>query len=580
MIVYRDQRVRTDPRRLLARLRTSINRAIATDGSSQSAAEVLIQTGTLESAVVDAIFPDADGIDPVAESLRAASLTAGHALSCNWTGRSGEAKAWWVRLSLLLGHLEQQRLPISIETRIPEGFAYYGLYPEMYLDAARRCYQFLGQFKAVCLGLRSIGTSLSAVVAAVLEELGCQVRSFTLRPRGHPFSRYSALRPELEAALRAEPQAHFLVIDEGPGISGSSLGGTASMLEQLGIQDDHVILFPSHSADLSRLRSSTAREHWPRHRQFMTPFEELWLESGRLARELPAGQLKDYSGGQWRADLYRHPKRYPPAHTQHERRKFLLRPHRSDQAAAKLLSFVGLGDLAEPTLRRAERLAGAGYTPVPELVVHGFLVRPFIPGRPLSWDQVDTRLLEAIAGYLAHLSLHHAAEPSIPSALLGEMIRENVRQGLGEAWLLPLEGRIPTEEVAVRSVELDGRMQSHEWICTASGYLKVDAFDHYHDHFIPGCQDIAWDLAAASLELRLEPEARRHLVERYRSLSGDRSVESRLPFYALSYLSFRLGYSALAVDALAGTPDSSRFLEAAENYRRLLRSELSHEFEW
>jgi hypothetical protein len=117
-------------------------------------------------------------------------------------------------------------------------------------------------------------------------------------------------------------------------------------------------------------------------------------------------------------------------------------------------------------------------------------------------------------------------------------------------------------------------MFPHEWIRTSGGYLKTDALDHHDDHFFPGSQDIAWDLVATCLEFSLAPEARRHLLQRYRVLSGDTTITLRLPLHSITYLAFRLGYTMLAEQTLGSSPDGGRFSAAAARYADLLRSEL------
>ncbi len=127
----------------------------------------------------------------------------------------------------------------------------------------------------------------------------------------------------------------------------------------------------------------------------------------------------------------------------------------------------------------------------------------------------------------------------------------------------------------MRPVALDGRLLAHEWIETGTGYTKVDAMDHHDDHFFPGCQDIAWDIAAASIELGLTGPDQRHLLGRYRSLSGDQAIARRLHQYAVAYLAFRLGYTTLASEALGRSDDGLRFSTERQRYRNLLRRELS-----
>jgi hypothetical protein len=576
MIVYRDQRYRTDPYRLLSKLRSTADRFVSGSPATHDVVVAsLIEAGTLESALADALFPDSDGLHPLATRLRDASSALGHVLWHSWHGRPAAGQPWWDRLSTTLSQLALLQLPCSVEPSVPEGYAYYAVYPEMYLEAAKRYHARYGAADAICLGLRTIGTSLSAVIAAALEELGCRVASFTLRPRGHPSSRHLVLGAELETVLRSHSKAHFLVIDEGPGISGSSLGGTAAMLQALGIPDDRIILFPSWATDGSQLQSAPAREHWSRHPQFTVSFEDLWLQSNRWSGALP-GQLRDISAGGWRRELYQNPERYPPVQPQHERRKYLLRPIDATAGQqAKLLSFLGLGEYSVAKLKRGERLAEAGFTPKPEAVVHGFLVRPFVPGTPVSAENAGRPLVEWTANYLAHLCREHPAQPTVSDESLRQMSLQNVAEGLGDAWGARLRARIRSEGWTERPVALDGRMLAHEWIRTPGGYLKTDAIDHHQDHFFPGCQDIAWDVAAAALELRLNAEARRELIARYRSLSGDHTITSRIPAYAAFYLAFRLGYATLAASVLGQDPDADRFAGAACRYACLLRRELS-----
>ncbi|MGH7509196.1 MAG: hypothetical protein ACREMZ_06970 [Gemmatimonadales bacterium] len=579
MIIYRDQHRLANPRRLLSDLRsTGLRLGSSNPVTHEAAVDALIGLGALESAVDDVIFPDADGIDPLAQRLRDASVALGHVLWHTWRQQPLQAERWWEQSAASIAGLELQWLPSTVEITVPEGYAYYAVYPELYLEAARRCHAELGPFDAVLLGLRSIGVSLSAAVAGSLEELGCRVVSYTLRPRGHPFSRHPILTGELAVRLAAERDAYFLVIDEGPGLSGSSIGGTAGMLGALGIHDDRIILLPSWQTDGSGLRSSIAREQWRRHRQISVSFEEVLLDSGRLTQALPAGPLRDLSAGAWRTALYPEPGGYPPIQPQHERRKYLLEPAGSSRPGPEpvLLRFAGLGGYSGPKLHRAERLADAGFSPRPLGLVHGFLVQRFVPGAPVSSERIDARLLETIARYLAHLSLEHAAEPSVANTVLREMIAHNVDEGLGDEWLRLVDTRLRNHpgDWNERPAALDGRMLPHEWIRTDSGYLKTDSIDHHDDHFFPGCQDIAWDLAAACLEFDLDSEERRWLVERYRVMSRDRTITARLPLQAISYLAFRLGYATLASSVLGRTPDGKQFAAAAGRYASLLRREL------
>src|SRR5215210_826502 len=231
MIVYRDQRLLAEPRPLLDQLRSSVEQLdVKAPNSHDAAVDAFISLGTIESAVADAVFTEADGIHPLTNAFREVSISLGHVLWHSWQGVPNQAERWRLRVTAGLHALEQYRLPSAVTLTVPEGFAYYAVYPEAYLEAARRCHPTLGTGSAFCVGLRSIGASLSSAVAAALEELGRPVRSLTLRPRGHPFSRRPVLEPALEQLIAQNSEARFLLIDEGPGISGSSLAGTAEVL--------------------------------------------------------------------------------------------------------------------------------------------------------------------------------------------------------------------------------------------------------------------------------------------------------------------------------------------------------------
>ncbi len=579
MIVYREQRTRARTTDLLSQLHSDLHRfGSGSLPTHDDTVGLLIRAGTLESAICDAIFADVDNTSPLARRLRELSIATGHMVWHTWIGQTRGVERWWTQAAASLAHLEMQRLPDWVETTVPEGFAQYAVYPEMYLEAARRCHAELGRFDAVCLGLRSIGTSLSAAVTAALRELGCRITSHTLRPRGHPFDRRPQLGQELHQALGLEKDAYFLLVDEGPGISGSSLAGTADELQRMGVADERIIFLPSWETDGSALRSEVARQHWPRHVQYTATFEEVWLNSGRLSAAFRGRRVQDLSGGSWRPDIFGEPEKFPPVQPQHERRKYLVHSGGdSEPRSATLFKFVGLGQYGESKLRRAERLADAKFTSAPCGVLHGFIALPFVPGMPVSPGETDSQLLDTLASYLAHLSEQHAAEPSVTVESLEKMARINTSEGLGEAWIPRLEGwlRSSSKRWCEKPVALDGRMLPHEWIRTASGYLKTDATDHYDDHFYPGCQDIAWDVAAVSIEHRLTREQQSHFLDRYQTLSGDRTIAARLPIHAIGYLAFRLGYATMAAEALGNDADGRRFAATREHYGSLLRHELS-----
>jgi hypothetical protein len=214
----------------------------------------------------------------------------------------------------------------------------------------------------------------------------------------------------------------------------------------------------------------------------------------------------------------------------------------------------------------------------------GFVVSEFVAGQPVRPAEVDDAFIATTARYLAWRARHLPAERVAPFDELLEMILINTGEGLGaeaagrfeglERWRALVSGR--------GTVAIDGRLFPHEWVRTERGVLKVDGVDHHDDHFFPGCQDIAWDLAGAEVEYGLEgldargapggaPGGREALLREYVALSGDHGVARVLPFYRVAYLAFRLGYTTLAAEAVGAGAERERFRQAVRRYTELLR---------
>jgi hypothetical protein len=472
VIVYADREEVVDTHAFLHRIRT------ASDPQ-----ERFILQGQFETGITDALCPDFDDIVDVGGSI-----------------------------------------PERITIRPPEGYAFYSLYPEMYADAAARFLREQKPASCVVIGIRSIGTSLSTVVAETVNAIW----RFTVRPRGHPFDRELRLSEALQQSIRVNRESWFLIVDEGPGLSGSSFISVASKLEQIGIPAERIVLFPSHDPDPSRLLSGQAREKWQRYKCYVEPF--------RPERFVPAN-ARDISGGLWRELLYEDESAFPAVQPQHERRKYL--------AAGQLWKFAGLGHFGRARYERARQLIS--FCPRACSINNGFLVTQWIPGRPADLNDV---LLEAMARYLAFLRSEFATDKPVPAGALEQMIEVNTGQRV----------KAPEEGVVVA---VDGRMLPQEWLETDRGYVKADALDHHDDHFFPGCQDIAWDIAGASVEWGFRPDA---LVDRYLRFQADPTLRKRIPFYVIAYRAYRAGYCRLAADSLADSAEGKRFHSLLPKY--------------
>ena len=193
-----------------------------------------------------------------------------------------------------------------------------GSIPNTYVAAANQFYAEHRPAEVVCIGIRSIGTSLSALVAAALERRGARVASCTVRPTGHPFDR------KLDTVPVQKPDAWYAVVDEGPGLSGSTFAAVAEKLTELGIPDHRIVLFPSWLPDGDGFVSARAQTVWRRHSKYAT-------------EPVPDPGWRPY---------------VPPVQVgnpQHSARKY--------RHGADLLKFEGLGPYGQARFERAYRLS-------------------------------------------------------------------------------------------------------------------------------------------------------------------------------------------------------------------------------
>lgn len=558
MLVYRNDDEVVDTRQVFDRLVTRIeqlNRPGHDDVMS-----VFVDFGELESAIADRVFARADGIHPLATALRFAALQAAHALLASWRHEFDRRDQALATLLKCVRRVSRHDLPRQVRLRVSEGYAFYALRPEAYAAAAERWLADVRPASAVCIGIRSIGCSLSAMVAATVERHGLRVATHTVRPRGHPFDRQVTLDEHLVSSLLSvRGGTCFLIVDEGPGLSGSSFASAARALRQLGIPSDRIILFPSSNPDGSAFRSETARAIWNDHRRCVASSQD-----APCSIECCDGQEGgvDISGGGWRKTLWHLNADIPAVHPQHEVIKYW------SAESSTIVRFAGLGRYGVAKLQRAERLAESGLGPLPVRLRGGYLSLPFV--QAASWGRACDDLIDAIARHCASATTSFPARRSPSVGDLFQMIVTNVNEGCGGKLCLPeLEQFRPVLDAAPCAA-IDGRMFPHEWLDTDGRFIKVDALDHHQDHFFPGTQDAGWDLAAAAFEFNLDESGRARLVAKYVAQSRDGDIARRLPFYDLAYPAFRLGYAVMAAESLGDTDDGRRFGVVAEKCRARL----------
>ena len=582
MLVYGDAVRTQEPGAMLARILDGAQRAAAMPPGIErhgALAAVFIEAGELVQGIADAEFA-AHGCD-------APSRAQSGAMALLMRLADAVRGSWESGFSAPLGAVAAPELtgvavPGHIKVRRPEGYAFYALYPESYIEAAKA---LRGAPVPTVIGLRSIGTGLAALVASVL---GAEP-PITLRPVGHPFRRELSLSPALAGAIRSQVGGTFAVVDEGPGLSGSSFGAVVDFLEEAGVAIDRIHIFPSHPGELGPQASARHRERWARLPRHCMPFDSLALAPRTPAHGLShwvedlvgplTAPLADLSGGAWRARVFASEAEWPAANVQQERRKFLAQTERG----SFLLKFAGLGEDARK-LARGRLMSEAALTPAVVGHRHGFLVERWIAdAAPLEPARVDRAwLVETVGRYLAFRAGHFpaAAHRGASLAKLVEMARHNATQTLGPGAAGALEALVPSLprlEREVRPMEIDGRMHAWEWLVGGDGrLLKTDALDHHAAHDLVGCQDVAWDVVGATVELGLTAPESAGLCAVVERETGRALSPELLRLYEPCYLAFHLGAQTLAGEALVGFPaEAERLRRSRDRYGASLKRALS-----
>lgn len=575
MLVYGD-RIRTeDPNETLHAMLRDVDRLAGTQAGVQRHAalvNLLIQAGELAQGVTDAGF-QARGVDDetLADSATmSVTVALARAVLISWdSGFARQAPMLGPELVALRG----VALPAQVQVVTPEGYGVYAVYPESYALAARAV-----DWPAppLAIGLRSIGTGLAAMAAAAV----CGAPPATLRPHGPPFERRVAVSSALEHRLRAAEA--WAIVDEGPGLSGSSFGAVGDLLEQIGADPGRIIYLPSHRGDLGPQAQPRHRRRWAAARRSVIDFDALSLSATHRAHRLetwfedltgPAlAPLDDLSGGAWRR-VSRHDGP-PPVYAGQERRKFLLHA----ASGTWLLKFAGLGGEGARKFAQAQRLHAAGFTPEPLGLRHGFLAERWREdARPLRLDAIDRRrLLERIGGYVGFRArtFPASADAGADFAALAAMARTNITEALGAGLAERLDRRAALgASSTVRRISTDNRMHAWEWLETPKGeLLKTDALDHSAGHDLIGCQDAAWDIAGAAVEFDLDAPETERLARIVGAEAGQPVDLGRLSACLIFYPAFQLGLWSFA-EAAADPTSKPTIAALRSRYAARLQAE-------
>lgn len=524
MLVYRHPARERSGLAIQQELLASMRR-LERDPIGDCAIEALLRAGELECALADLGHPSEHTATFITDAM------ASHVLVDN--GRSLQG----VERSLMT--LE---LPDQLCLRTPSGFAYDGLDPRRYATLAPAL-PLRPDVPIAVIGVRSIGTSLGAIVTEALRLRGHRVERTSMRPTGHPWARVLRMQPT-EAAFVMHMLSHdaeFLIVDEGPHASGSTFLAVAEALERAGVPPRSIALCASRVADPARLLAKSASERWPRYRAYAA---DTWT----------VGADEDLSAGAWRkADYGEDASAWPACWTALERIK------RRTPDGLWLDKFEGFAPYRDEAFERACALAQAGYAPAPTWLGHGFVRYPWLAGSPARASDLDGQTLRELARYCAYRARAFLVN-DVDAMPLERMVETNVGEvfgvDVGSCAKLNVE----------RPIVPDGRMQPFEWRLGVDGRLwKTDGHAHGDGALLPGPTDVCWDLAGAIVEWNMGEEARARFLQDYSTLSGDQP-HARLPGYVLAYCAQRLGETYIGACS-SERQETDRLRNAHEYYR-------------
>jgi hypothetical protein len=520
----------------------------------------LLWAGELECGLADA---DGEGAhsaelltDRIADALLQGERWGGCTESDFQTSNSLSANFQNISFQTLLNAAQDLPAIEQLSIATPEGFAYYALHPLAYADVLD---QVCGpEAPLLVVGIRSIGTTLSAAMAAAARRQGRKIDRLTVRPQGHPYNRSAEFSARQLAAIDqyASCGATFAVVDEGPGLSGSSFLAVAEALERAGAPREKIVLVSSHSPNVDALCANDAARRWRRFRCVAVSGEVRW----------PAEEVDFIGGGKWRSRAFASEAEWPAIWTSFERLKYVASNADKKDDEPRLYKFAGLGHYGDDVYERELKVADAGFGPMPRQESDGFVSYPYVNGRSLSARDISPDVLARMAEYCAFRLRTFRVELAELNALQ-QMTEYNLRElGLDSTVELRLE----------HPVIADGRMQPHEWLMTQEGrLLKTDSGSHGDDHFFPGPTDIAWDLAGAIVEWRMNEQQAREFLDRYRCTSGD-EPSARINGFIRAYAVFRAAYCLMAANAMNGSDEQLRLQRAAEGYRTALTKTGTH----
>lgn len=588
MHVYGDPQIEIDLARLWRDLAARVTRLPA-DPPTDALRELLIASGEVEQAAHDALAGKRDHrAHPFVARMHAITDFAARAFHSDWLRSAAQAgalaEATRVQPARTYVHALKRETRARVDAKrailkIPEGFAYNALYPEQYCAAT---WAFIGARKAklqgavLIVGVRSIGTTLSAIVASALDCAGIDNHRITVRPSGPTNARELVLEKNVLNGV-----SHAIVVDEGPWQSGSSMASVGFALERLGLPRSALAFMPSHKNGPGPKATPEVRTMWNEVATFAVPVTAP-IFGGRTLREHLNHELANTLGVRaellpdedWRRLAYESTGDWPPS-----RGRFATSRYRVATTSGSLaLEFGGIAtidgqSMASQALAASEQRTFGGFAPAPIGMVAGFIARPWLDGVALRKADVDETLLHSLSHYVAAMAGTPLDAVTLAAAQLrrADWAARHLADALGDS-----AGKRAAAYVEAGSVlpvawtraSFDYDLAPRCWMRTHEGALaRIGSAATAHGHTVVGVQPVLWDVASLLVEWELgRKEARIVVGDVEQALGGTRLPRPALRAFMLAYIAFKLGELAACQAEADDAAELSRIHDAIGAY--------------
>jgi len=422
------------------------------------------------------------------------------------------------------------------------------------------------------VGARTAGAYFAPLIHARLQQRGWKSSWISVRPKnglGH--------WEKKRLCAMAGQATRVLIVDDHPD-TGETIRLMVDVLGECGIEREKItVVVPSHEAQLDtsaltggyadvELVTIAARDSY-KHRllagETLRPLLEEFVSGEHFGAQVIDDEPTNAMNRRLEAHLY-------DDFQVHLKRVYALRvPGASGKIHRVLVKSAGWGWLGYHAYLAGTRLHE--FVPKVYGLREGMLFSEWIEVQPRQ-AQPYGKLADRVAAYTSArvklLSLAEApAVGQIAPGVNGGYTLVKVLRGVYPPYLRWLKmGALWNELKAYGTPQptfIDGNLGAGEWLSDGNKPLKIDYEHHGFGNPAPNIVDAAYDLALATLQLNLPPQAQRRLLEEYIRLTGDGGAGERLVLHALGCGHLAAELARCQVVMRARTDESRKRFEAA-----------------